>query len=268
MADLKNLPVLIIGAGEMATGVAHRLHRSHFRVLCTERPDPLCVRRRVSFCEAVHDGRAEVEGLSAGLVDDPDGAVRVWNRGGLPVMIDPELNILAEYRPRVIIEASLAKRNAVGLKSDMAPLVIALGPGFQAPEEADAVVETNRGHNLGRVIYAGSAAANTGVPGSIEGFTWQRVLRAPGDGLFETGRNIGDLVAAGDVVGWVAGLEVRAEIDGMIRGLIRPGTEVDQGLKLGDVDPRGAKAHPDLISEKARAIGGAVLECILASLNT
>lgn len=252
----------------MASGVAHRLWRSNFRVLCTEKPGPLCVRRRVSFCEAVHDQRQQVEGATAVRVEDLLRAETVWSEGGIPIMVDPGLTVLKLYKPMVLIEASLAKANMSGLRSDLAPLVIALGPGFSAPDEADAIVETNRGHNLGRIIYSGQAAENTGVPGNIEGFTWQRVLRSPADGVFTTTKAIGDLVEEGEEVGQVGGQPVRASISGMLRGLIRPDTPVTNGLKVGDVDPRGQNALPDNISEKARAIGGAVLECILNRLNT
>jgi len=268
MSQLSNLPVLIRGAGEMASGVAHRLWRCRFRILLTEQAQPLAVRRAVSFCEAVHDGAMEVEGLTARRVDDLAGAEAIWAVGGLPVLVDPNLEVLGLFRPAVLIEASLAKQNNFGLKAGLAPLVIALGPGFEAPGEAHFVIETNRGHNLGRVIERGQAEANTGLPGNIEGYTWQRVFRAPTDGVFETEHRIGDLIKAGQVVGRVAGQEVRAQVAGMIRGLIRPGTPVTEELKLGDVDPRGPRAWPKRISEKARAIGGSVVECILRTFNT
>ncbi len=268
MTDLKDLPILIIGAGEMASGVAHRLWRSRFRVLLTERPNPLCVRRTVSFCEAVHDGKASVEDAVGRRVDDLDGAEAAWAAGEVPVIVDPELTVLPLFKPAVLIEASLAKANLTGLRADLAPLVIALGPGFVAPSDARFVIETNRGHNLGRIITRGPAAPNTGVPGDIDGFTWQRVLRAPDDGVFSTDRAIGDLVEEGEVVGRVGRRPVTALVGGMIRGLIRPGTEVTKDLKLGDVDPRGERAEPNLISEKARALGGSVLECILMTYNT
>jgi len=187
--------------------------------------------------------------------------------GELPVIVDPEMACLEEYKPAVLVEASLTKRNDFGLHAGLAPLVIALGPGFKAPQEADYVIETNRGHNLGRVITLGQAEADTGVPGDIAGYTQERLLRAPADGVFETERRIGDLVEKGETVAQVDGQAVRAGVSGMIRGLIRPGMRVTAGLKIGDVDPRGEKAHPNLISEKARAVAGAVLECILRTYN-
>ncbi len=268
MANLKDLPVLIRGAGEMASGVAHRLWRAHFKILFTERPAPLAVRRTVSFCEAVHEGQTEVEGLVARRVENLSEAEQVWAAGGLPVLVDPDMTCLSLFKPAVLIEATLAKANTWGLTAGLAPLVVALGPGFSAPQEAHFVVETNRGHNLGRIIELGQAEANTGQPGRIEGYTWQRVFRAPRDGVFDTQRAIGDLVEEGEVVGRVADEAIKAQVAGMIRGLIRPGTPVTSGLKIGDVDPRGSRALPNLISEKARAIGGSVLECILRVHNT
>lgn len=268
MADLKDLPILVIGAGEMATGLIHRLWRSRFRVLATERPNPLAVRRAVSFCEAVHDGRKEVESAVGVRVDDLAGAEAAWQQNQIPILVDPDLTCLADYRPQVVVEATLAKANVVGLKADLAPLVIALGPGFEIPADADFIIETNRGHNLARVIESGRAADNTGVPGTIEGYTAERVLRSPADGIFESDHKISDLVETDEVIATVSGQPVKAQIGGMIRGLIRPGTEVTTGLKVGDVDPRGKNAFPNYISEKARAVGGSVLECIMMNLNT
>jgi len=268
MADLRDLTILIRGAGEMASGVAHRLWRCRLKVLLTEIPRPLAVRRAVSFCEAVHDGTKTVEGALAQRVDSLARAEEVWGRGRLPVLVDPELSCLKELKPQVLVEASLRKKNDFGLRADLAPLVIALGPGFSAPREARYVIETNRGHNLGRVIEEGPAEPDTGLPGEIEGLTWERVLRAPVQGVFTTDLAIGRLVEKEEVVGQVAGQPVLAGTKGLIRGLIRPGTEVTAGLKLGDVDPRGERVQAGTISEKARALGGSVLECILRTFNT
>ncbi len=268
MADLKDLIVLMRGAGEMASGVAHRLWRSGFRVALLELPAPLAVRRKVSFCEAVHQGSMTVEGATAVLVDGPDKAGAVWAKGEIPVIVDPLMDSLGDLSPGGFIEATLSKTNDYGLTPDMAPLVIALGPGFTTPENAHYVIETNRGHNLGRVIESGGAEPNTGHPGDIAGLTWQRVLRAPAEGVFDTDRKIGDLVREGEAVARIDGEPVKAGTDGMIRGLIRPGTPVSKGLKVGDVDPRGKRALPADISEKARALGGSVLECILRRYNT
>lgn len=251
----------------MATGVIHRLQRSGFQPICTEQAKPLAVRRTVALCEAVWNGRARVEGCVAELAADLDQAGAIQRTGRIPILVDPELKQLADLAPNVLIEATLAKRNSLPIKAGLADLVIALGPGFSAPEDAHWVIETNRGHNLGRVIDQGCTEADTGTPGNIGGFTHQRVLRAPVAGVFETDRAIGDLVETGQIIGMVVGSPVRAELNGMIRGLIRPGSTVSAGLKIGDIDPRGKGAFFNLISEKARAIGGSVLECILRKYN-
>lgn len=263
---LRGMKVLIRGAGEMATGVACRLARAGFHLLLTEAENPLAVRRAVSFCEAVHDAEKAVEGLTARLIQDTSQADGLWDQGQLPVLVDPEMSCLAQLQPAVIVDALLAKRNT-GLRKDMAPLTIGLGPGFSAPDQVDLVIETNRGHNLGRLIYDGQPAANTGIPGDIGGYTHQRVLRSPADGVFETKYKLGDAVKAGDTVALVAGQPVASQLDGVLRGLIRPGSQVHKGLKVGDVDPRGKIEYLDTISEKARAIGGSVLEGILARFN-
>lgn len=268
MADLKELKIMFRGAGEMASGVAHRLWRSGFKIIMLELPAPLAVRRRVSFCEAVHQSSMTVEEATAVLITGPDQIEETWSRGRIPILVDPMLKSLELLRPDILIEATLSKQNDYGLRPDLAPLVIALGPGFRAPDHAHYVIETNRGHNLGRVIESGQAEANTGHPGIISGLTWQRVLRAPVQGVFTTSHAIGDLVREGEAVAQVDGEPVLAGTDGMIRGLIRPGTPVSEGLKVGDVDPRGILALPDNISEKARALGGSVLECILRTYNT
>ncbi|MCB2229062.1 MAG: EF2563 family selenium-dependent molybdenum hydroxylase system protein [Desulfarculaceae bacterium] len=264
--SLKGMPVLIRGAGEMATGVAYRLHRAGLRVALTEVPQPLAVRRAVSFCEAVYDGAKTVEGLTARLVRGPEEFQPTWDAGELPVLVDPDTACRHHLKPLVVVDALLAKRNT-GLRADMAPLTIGLGPGFTAPTDADLVIETNRGHNLGRLIYEGPAAANTGQPGNIAGFTHQRVLRSPAAGPFETLHQLGDAVAEGEAVAVVNGQEVTAKVGGVLRGLIRPGIVVEPGWKVGDVDPRGELEYLNTISEKARAIGGSVLEGILHKFN-
>jgi xanthine dehydrogenase accessory factor len=263
---LRGLPVLIRGAGEMASGVAHRLFRAGFNAVMTEAASPLAVRRAVSFCEAVHEGFKTVEGVTARLVEDVENVPEIWRQGEIPVLVDPQMRCLADLKPPVVVDALLAKKNT-GLRRDMALLTIGLGPGFLAPDEVHLAIETNRGHNLGRLIYQGSPEPNTGVPGDIAGQGLKRVLRAPADGRFETVCQLGDRVAKDQVVAMVAGLPVTSQLDGILRGLIRPGTLVHAGLKVGDVDPRGNIAHLNTISEKARAIGGAVLEGIMAAFN-
>lgn len=265
--SLKERVVIIRGAGEQATGIACRLYRANFRrILMLETPSPLAVRRQVSFCEAIHDTNMAVEGIEAVRIGDDLERHAAWAAGKIAVLTDPEGESLARCTPDIFIDATLAKRN-LGTSITDAPLVIALGPGFQAGTDCHVVIETNRGHDLGRLITTGMAEPNTGIPGTIAGYTKERVLRAPADGLFITDMRIGDLVRKGDVIGRVGTVEVASQLDGIVRGLIRPGSVVRKGLKIGDVDPRGEAGYCDTISEKARALGGAVLEAILAVYN-
>lgn len=263
---LTDLKILIRGAGEMASGAGVRLFRAGFRLVFTEVERPLCVRRTVSFADAVYEGRAEVEGITAYRVADPGDIPAQWEAGCLAVWVNGDVDAMAAFRPDVVIDAIIAKRN-LGLHAGLADLVIALGPGFEAPRDAHVVIETNRGHNLGRLIYQGEAEPNTGVPGVISGESSLRVLRAPADGVFESELAIGDRVEAGMIVGSVAGEAVRAKLSGTLRGQIRSGTPVWAGLKIGDVDPRGQKDFCNTVSDKARAIGGAILEAILRRYN-
>ena len=265
-SSLRGMKVLIRGAGEMASGVAYRLACSGFRVLMTEISTPLAVRRAVSYCEAVYDGSKIVEGRTARLIEHPEEAEDLWARTELPVLIDPHMTCRSALRPMVIVDALLAKRNT-GLNKGMAPLTIGLGPGFHAPDEVDLAIETNRGHNLGRLISLGAPEPNTGVPGNIAGYTAQRVLRSPAAGVFETEMALGERVRAGQVVARVGGQAIEARLDGILRGLLRSGAVVAKGTKAGDVDPRGQIEYLHTISEKARAVGGSVLEGILGAFN-
>jgi xanthine dehydrogenase accessory factor len=264
---LKDRVILIKGAGEMATGVACRLFGSNLRrILLLETAAPLAVRRRVSFCEAVHEGSQKVEGIEAVLISKEAERLNAWEKGKVAVLVDPQGASVSSLKPDILIDATLAKRN-LGLSIDDASLVIALGPGFEAGKDCHVVVETNRGHDLGRLLNSGRAEANTGIPGTIGGYTKERVLRSPENGLFATERVIGDEVRTGEVVGRVGNAEVLTPINGVLRGLIRPGSSVQKGLKIGDIDPRGEGVYCDTISEKARSLGGAVLEAILAAYN-
>lgn len=265
---LRNLTIIIRGAGEMATGTAHRLHRSGFhRLLMTEIEAPVAVRRQVSFSEAVHEGSRIVEGIEARLVGRAEDAPDLWSQGIIAVVVDRENRSKERVRPDVVVDAILAKENR-GTAIDDADLVIGLGPGFCAGVDVHCVVETNRGHDLGRLILDGFAAANTGTPGIIAGETTRRVLRAPQSGVFETDASIADLVEVGQEVGHVSNVPVKAGLSGVIRGLIRPKTPVHKGLKIGDIDPRGMTSYCYTISEKARSIAGTVLEAILMRYNT
>lgn len=261
---LGQIRIAIKGAGEMASGVAVRLHRAGLRsILMLETEQPLAVRRAVSFCEAVHDGTQTVENIRARRIDGFDRLADAWDAGEIAVAVDPEWKLVERLAPDVVVDAVVAKRN-LGTRIDEAALVVALGPGFEAGKDVHAVVETNRGHDLGRIIEHGFAQANTGIPGDIGGYTVERVLRAPVAGVVEPRRKIGDMAAAGDIVCLVGGVPVASAVAGVVRGCIRPGIVVGKGTKIGDVDPRGARENCFTVSEKARALGGAVLEAICA----
>ncbi|MFC1917085.1 selenium-dependent molybdenum cofactor biosynthesis protein YqeB [Chloroflexota bacterium] len=265
--ELNHLTVLIRGGGELASGVARRLHQCHFKVCLTEVPDPLAVRREVAFSEAVHLGSKEIEGVTARLVEDLAGIQRSWQRNEFPLLIDPDAVIKNTLKPHVMVDATLAKRN-LGTSLTDAPLVIGLGVGFEAGIDTHVVIETNRGHNLGKVIHQGKAEPDTGIPGEISGFTVERVLRAPVAGIFTTGYDIGDRLRKGQTVATVAGIPLKAELSGVIRGLLRNGTAVKAITKVGDIDPRGVNDYCFTVSDKALAIAGGVLEAILARFNT
>jgi xanthine dehydrogenase accessory factor len=261
--DRENRLVVIKGAGDLATGVAHRLFRSGFAVVMTELPQPTVIRRPVAFAAAVFTGRTTVEGVTA-VRTEPAEAIAVAGRGLVAVVIDPQGAVVAALRPWAVVDAILAKRNT-GTRLSDAPVVVGLGPGFAAGRDVGYVVETARGHYLGRVIEQGEALPDTGVPGVIGGYGSERVLRSPIDGTFRATRAIGDTVAAGEAVGHVDGLAVPAAIGGVLRGLIHDGLAVAAGQKIGDIDPRGRREYCFTISDKARAVGGGVLEALLAA---
>jgi len=263
--DIREIKVLVRGAGELATGVAHRLFRSGFRLCMTEISGPLAVRRAVSFCEAVYDGAMKVEGVTAVKVGSPEEIGGAWEKGEIPLLIDPANKVKDVLRPHVVVDAILAKKN-IGTEICDAPLVLGLGPGFTANQDVHVVIETNRGHDLGRLIFRGQAEADTGVPGVIGGYGIERVLRTPQAGIFHAVKMIGDTVAKGDVVASVDGAPMHAQINGVVRGLLRDGMVVSANLKSGDIDPRGKREACFTISDKARALGGAVLEAILSQL--
>jgi xanthine dehydrogenase accessory factor len=267
MNSLSEIVIAIKGAGEMASGVAWRLYMANFKkILMLETAYPVAVRREVSFCEALHDASQIVEGVTAVAAVTVEDIHTAWAQSKIAVAADPQWLLLKTVRPAVVVDAILAKKN-LGTRLKDAGLVIGLGPGFNAGKDVHLVIETNRGHDLGRIITAGFAEPNSGEPGAIAGFTSERVLRSPAEGHFKTGKAIGDLVTAGEIIGSVAGQSVSSKIDGVIRGLIRPQTKVTKGLKIGDVDPRGQRQYCNTISEKARAIAGSVLEVILRKHN-
>jgi xanthine dehydrogenase accessory factor len=254
--------VVLRGAGDIATGVALRLARCGYRIVMLEAAQPTVIRRSVAFAQAVFDGAATVEGLTARLVTSAQEALDVVDRGEIAVLVDPAAESLGTLRPGYLIDAILAKKN-LGTRKDMAPITIALGPGFTAGEDCDAVIETNRGHRLGRVIFSGAAQPNTGIPGEIAGQSDQRVIRAPCAGTFHSRAKLGDLVQAGAVLAQIDDTPVTAALTGKLRGLLQDGLPVSAGFKIGDVDPRGAQADHLSASDKALAIGGGVLEAML-----
>lgn len=263
---LKDLIILIKGGGEMASGVAQRLVRSGFRVCITEIPEPLAVRRRVSFCEAVFTGETAVEGLVARRVTGKEAIQRCWEAGEVPVVIDPGCTIREILSPDVLVDAILAKRNTGTAIAD-APFVVGLGPGFRAGRDVHVVIETNRGHRLGRVIEEGEADPDTGIPGDISGYTWERVLRAPVGGRFEGKKHIGDRVEKGETVAEIGGVPLQSSISGVLRGIMHDGLTAGPNMKVADVDPRSEPGHCATVSEKARAIAGAVLEAVMGQYN-
>ena len=261
------LIVLIRGAGEMASGVAHRLQRSHFKVCMTEIPNPLAVRRAVAFSEAIYEGEKEVEGVRAKFISGPEEIESAWEKGHIPILIDPDGKKTRNFsKPDVLVDAIMAKRN-LGTEVNDAPLVIGLGPGFAAGRDVHIVIETNRGHHLGRMILKGTAEPDTGIPGEIGGYAMERLLRTMKKGIFHPQKSIGDRVNKGSVVAVVDDFPVIAKISGVLRGLLREGVGVTKGMKVGDVDPRGKKESCFTISDKARAIGGGVLEAVLYRFN-
>lgn len=265
MVKLSDTCVAVKGGGDIGSGIAWRLHQCGFKVLITEIPNPLAVRRKVSFCEAVYDGRSRVEGVACLRVESTQEASRVWAQGIIPLLVDPEFESKSTLKPEVVVDATLAKRNLGTALSD-GPVVIGVGPGFQVGVDVHFVVETSRGHDLGRLLLKGAASPNTGIPGAVMGITTARVLRAPQAGQWESMSDIGDMVRKGDTVGSVSGAVVKAQIDGVIRGLIRPGLQVSQDLKIGDIDPRGKREYCFTVSEKALAISGGVIEGIFRGL--
>ncbi|MCW1967266.1 MAG: selenium-dependent molybdenum cofactor biosynthesis protein YqeB [Anaerolineae bacterium] len=262
-------PVVIVkGAGDLGTGVAYRLHRAGFRVLCTDLPTPLVIRRTVAFASAVFEREIVVEEVRAELIADVRESSAAWQRSSVPIMVDPACQCRHALQPVAVVDCILAKRNT-GTAIDDAPVVVACGPGFTVGQDCHAIVETMRGHNLGRVIRRGAAQPNTGLPGEIGGHGALRVVRAPCDGRFLGVRTIGDQVQAGEILAQVANAQgatqpVLATINGVLRGIIHDDSVVTAGLKVADIDPRAEVSHCFSISDKALAIGGGVLEAILS----
>ncbi len=264
--ELRNLVVLIRGGGEVASGVAHKLARAHFRVCMTEISEPMAVSRGVAFCEAIYNKEKEVEGIVARRVASTIEIAEVWRQNKLPIMVDPEASLKDILRPQALVDAIMAKRN-LGTHIGDASLVIGLGPGFRAGKDVDIVVETNNSERLGRVILKGRTEKDTAVPVASGGLTFERVLHAPSGGMFLTNKKIGDAVAAGEVVASVAEQPVKAKIGGVLRALLRSKIKVEKGTKLGEIDPSGDREACFTIRPRVRAIAGGVLEAILMRFN-
>ena len=275
--------IVVRGAGDLATGTIHRLKKAGFRLLVLEAEHPAAIRRQVALSEAVYAGSARVEDVEAVRMDvdlaekknrkellEPE-MERIWKKDGVPVLVDPAGLSIAALRPAVVVDAILAKKN-LGTTKEMAPLVIALGPGFTAGEDVDVVIETKRGHNLGRVIRSGSAVPNTGIPGIIGGYGKERVMHAQAEGILRNAASIGDIVEARAVIAEIETengmVPVEASLSGLLRGLIHDGYPVTKGFKIADIDPRKEELQNCFtISDKARCIAGSVLEVICGELE-
>lgn len=275
--------IVVRGAGDLATGTIHRLKKAGFRLLVLEAEHPAAIRRQVALSEAVYAGSARVEDVEAVRMDVDlaekknrkelleQEMERIWKKDGVPVLVDPAGLSIAALRPAVVVDAILAKKN-LGTTKEMAPLVIALGPGFTAGEDVDVVIETKRGHNLGRVIRSGSAVPNTGIPGIIGGYGKERVMHAQAEGILRNAASIGDIVEARAVIAEIetenGTVPVEASLSGLLRGLIRDGYPVTRGFKIADIDPRKEELQNCFtISDKARCIAGSVLEVICGELE-
>ncbi len=275
--------IVVRGAGDLATGTIHRLKKAGFRLLVLEAEHPAAIRRQVALSEAVYAGSARVEDVEAVRMDVDlaekknrkelleQEMERIWKKDGVPVLVDPAGLSIAALRPAVVVDAILAKKN-LGTTKEMAPLVIALGPGFTAGEDVDVVIETKRGHNLGRVIRSGSAVPNTGIPGIIGGYGKERVMHAQAEGILRNAASIGDIVEARAVIAEIetenGTVPVEASLSGLLRGMIRDGYPVTKGFKIADIDPRKEELQNCFtISDKARCIAGSVLEVICGELE-
>jgi len=269
--NISNL-IIVRGGGDLATGTIHKLYRCGFPVLVLETDAPSAIRRNVAFCEAVYTGTQTVENITCTRAENIEDALSLLQAHALPLLIDPDGACIAQLRPMAVVDAILAKRN-LGTHRDMAPITVALGPGFAAGEDIHAVVETRRGHHLGRVILEGSASENTGVPGIIAGYGRERVIHSPADGILRNVRSITDTVKKGEMIALVEHAQgetpVYATLDGLLRGLIRDGYPVTKGFKIADIDPRTEEYENCFtISDKARCIAGGVLEAILYLQST
>ncbi|WP_233541797.1 selenium-dependent molybdenum cofactor biosynthesis protein YqeB [Coprobacillus sp. AF33-1AC] len=260
--NMNNL-IIVRGGGDIATGTIYKLYQCGFDVLILEVAKPSAIRRNVAFCEAIYDTKKTVENLTCYLAHDRDEVKSLLSRHQLTLFIDPEGTIIQELKPLAVVDAILAKKN-LGTKKDMAPITVGLGPGFEAGKDVDAVIETMRGHQLGRIIYQGTAINNTGVPGLIQGYGKERVIHSPCSGKVKHVKKITDIVKKGEIIAYVDKTPIYATLDGLLRGLIKENYVVTKGFKMADIDPRvNEYQNCFTISDKARCIAGGVVEAIL-----
>lgn len=257
------MKVVIRGGGDLATGVAEVLYQSGFKILILDIEKPSSIRRSVCFSEAIYDGVTKVENIICKKVENENEIEKCWSEKIIPIMVDEKGEIIKKIKPDVVVDSIIAKKN-LGTTKEMAPITIALGDGFEAGKDVDIVVETMRGHNLGRIITSGRAMKNTGIPGEIKGVSKDRVIYSLANGIFSSVKKIGDTVQKDEIIGYVGDVEIRGKISGVLRGIIREGYEVTENMKIGDIDPRiEEKNNCFTISDKARSLGGAVLRAIM-----
>ena len=261
------MKVVIRGGGDLATGVAEVLYQSGFKILILDIEKPSSIRRSVCFSEAIYDGIIQVENIICKKVENENDIEKCWNEKIIPIMVDEKGEIIKKIKPDVVVDSIIAKKN-LGTTKEMAPITIALGDGFEAGKDVDIVIETMRGHNLGRIITSGRAMKNTGIPGEIKGVSKDRVIYSLANGIFSSVKKIGDTVQKDEIIGYVGDVEIRGKISGILRGIIREGYEVTENMKIGDIDPRiEEKNNCFTISDKARSLGGAVLRAIMFRLK-
>ena len=261
------MKIVIRGGGDLATGVAEVLYQSGFKILILDIEKPSSIRRSVCFSEAIYDGIIQVENIICKKVENENDIEKCWNEKIIPIMVDEKGEIIKKIKPNVVVDSIIAKKN-LGTTKEMAPITVALGDGFEAGKDVDIVIETMRGHNLGRIITSGRAMKNTGIPGEIKGVSKDRVIYSKANGRFSSVKKIGDTVQKDEIIGYVGDVEIRGKISGVLRGIIRDGYEVTENMKIGDIDPRiEEKNNCFTISDKARSLGGAVLRAIMFRLK-
>jgi len=255
--------ILIRGGGDLGSGIAFRLHRVGWNIVITEIEKPLVLRRTVAFANAIFEGDVEIEGIQASHIKELGEISGLLSKKIIPVLISPDVYEFNEFTPDVVIDARMLKKK-VYYEIQKNHMIIGLGPGFIAGENCHAAIETNRGHYMGRVIWDGEPLSDTAIPGTVSQKSFERVLRAPISGTIQSNARLGMIFKKGDEIGNVNGSPIIAPFDGCLRGLMHNGIFVEQGIKIGDLDPRLDKELIFYISEKALAIAGGVLEAILS----